>query len=66
MGASAGALFIRSYERGERVYLAMLSRGFTGDMPAFGMVAATRQMWIAALSVPVVALAVCLTAWGIR
>jgi cobalt/nickel transport system permease protein len=31
---SAGALFIRSYERGERVHLAMLSRGYTGRMPA--------------------------------
>lgn len=30
---SAGALFIRSYERGERVHLAMLSRGYTGTMP---------------------------------
>ena len=26
-----GALFLRSYERGERVYLAMLSRGFDGN-----------------------------------
>ena len=30
VAASAGALFIRSYERGERVYLAMLSRGYDG------------------------------------
>jgi cobalt/nickel transport system permease protein len=30
---SAGALFIRSYERGERVHLAMVSRGFTGRLP---------------------------------
>ncbi len=30
---SAGALFIRSFERGERVHLAMLSRGYTGRMP---------------------------------
>jgi len=30
---SMGALFIRSYERGERVHLAMLSRGYTGRMP---------------------------------
>jgi len=30
---STGALFIRSYERGERVHLAMLSRGYTGRMP---------------------------------
>ena len=27
VASSAGALFIRSYERGERVYLAMVSRG---------------------------------------
>ncbi len=35
-GATArgvGALFVRSYERGERVHLAMLSRGWTGRMP---------------------------------
>jgi cobalt/nickel transport system permease protein len=30
---SAGVLFIRSYERGERVHLAMLSRGYSGRMP---------------------------------
>lgn len=30
---SAGALFIRSYERGERVHLAMVSRGYTGTLP---------------------------------
>jgi cobalt/nickel transport system permease protein len=30
---SAGALFIRSYERGERVHLAMMSRGYTGTLP---------------------------------
>jgi cobalt/nickel transport system permease protein len=29
----AGALFVRTYERGERVHLAMLSRGYTGAMP---------------------------------
>lgn len=28
-----GALFVRSYERGERVHLAMLSRGYDGRMP---------------------------------
>ena len=35
IASSAGALFIRSYERGERVHLAMMSRGYTvrvGDM----------------------------------
>ncbi|MEF2162544.1 energy-coupling factor transporter transmembrane component T, partial [Pseudomonas aeruginosa] len=33
LGRSLGALFIRSYERGERVHLAMLSRGYTGKLP---------------------------------
>lgn len=34
LARSLGALFIRSYERGERVHLAMLSRGYTGTLPA--------------------------------
>lgn len=33
LARSFGALFIRSYERGERVHLAMLSRGYTGKLP---------------------------------
>jgi cobalt/nickel transport system permease protein len=33
LAQSAGALFIRSYERGERVHLAMLARGYAGRMP---------------------------------
>ena len=31
-GNIVGSLFIRSYERGERVYQAMLARGFTGEI----------------------------------
>jgi cobalt/nickel transport system permease protein len=33
LAQTLGALFIRSFERGERVYLAMLSRGYTGKLP---------------------------------
>lgn len=33
LARSLGALFVRSYERGERVHLAMLSRGYTGTLP---------------------------------
>ena len=33
LAKALGALFIRSYERGERVHLAMLSRGYTGRLP---------------------------------
>ena len=32
VGNMAGTLFIRSYERGERIYAAMLSRGFDGQL----------------------------------
>ena len=33
VGRIASALFLRSHARGERVYLAMLSRGYDGRMP---------------------------------
>ncbi|SDM51942.1 cobalt ECF transporter T component CbiQ [Nonomuraea jiangxiensis] len=55
---SAGALFIRSYERGERVHLAMLSRGYSGQMPIIQDISASARQWSAALALPAVALAV--------
>jgi len=36
LGRMIGSLFLRGYERGERVYLAMASRGFSGVLPAPG------------------------------
>lgn len=33
VAATGGTLFVRTYERGERVHLAMLSRGWDGTMP---------------------------------
>jgi len=48
-----GALVVRSFERGERVYLAMASRGYTGTAPpALAGVAASRMAWVTALAVP--------------
>ena len=35
MGKILGVLFIRSYERSERIYYAMCSRGFDGDIKTF-------------------------------
>ncbi|HET6952194.1 MAG TPA: cobalt ECF transporter T component CbiQ [Acidimicrobiales bacterium] len=65
--AGAGTLFVRSYERGERVYLAMASRGYTGTMPRLddpaGRRAAAAQ-WAAAASVPLGAWIVALAALG--
>ncbi|MER5929616.1 cobalt ECF transporter T component CbiQ [Streptomyces sp. NPDC002054] len=65
LAKTAGALFIRSYERGERVYLAMVSRGYAGSMPVIDEVAATRAQWAYAAVLPVAALAVCLMGWTI-
>lgn len=63
LAKTAGALFIRSYERGERVYLAMVSRGYAGSMPVIDEVTATRTQWAYAATLPVTALAVCLMGW---
>ena len=32
LGGMIGSLFLRSYERSERIYAAMLSRGFDGSV----------------------------------
>ena len=64
VGATArgiGALFIRSYERGERVHLAMLSRGWKGAMPDGG-VAAPPKTWLAGLAPVLATAAVLVTA----
>jgi cobalt/nickel transport system permease protein len=60
---SAGALFIRSYERGERVHLAMLSRGYSGQMPIFQDLSPSVRQWGIALALPAVALAVMGITW---
>jgi cobalt/nickel transport system permease protein len=65
LAKSAGALFIRSYERGERVHLAMVSRGYTGTMPVIGEVTASWTQWAYAAALPVPALAVCLLGWAL-
>ncbi|MFJ6697343.1 cobalt ECF transporter T component CbiQ [Streptomyces sp. NPDC091272] len=63
LAKTAGALFIRSYERGERVHLAMVSRGYTGVMPVLDEVRASREQWMCAGALPLAALVVCLTGW---
>jgi cobalt/nickel transport system permease protein len=42
LGRLAAALFLRTYGRGERVYLAMLARGYHGRMPRLAPLAFTR------------------------
>lgn len=41
IGNMLGTLFIRAYERGERVYSAMASRGFTGEIRTVSKLRAT-------------------------
>lgn len=55
--AGAGTLFVRSYERGERVHRAMLARGYTGRMPALDGGSAVPRDWTLALGVPLAAAA---------
>jgi cobalt/nickel transport system permease protein len=65
-GATArgvGALFVRSYERGERVHLAMLSRGWTGQMPPLSAARTSRLQWLAGLTPVPVALALAVAGW---
>jgi cobalt/nickel transport system permease protein len=55
--AGIGALFLRAFERGERVYLAMLARGYDGRMPAAwrGAGTAGARQWVAAATLPAAA-----------
>lgn len=63
---SAGALFIRSYERGERVHLAMLSRGYDGQLPVTDEQEVAGRQWFVALALPVAALVVASCAWVVQ
>lgn len=62
IATSAGALFVRSYERGERIHAAMLSRGFTGEMPTFERPVVALSEWLAAFVVVVAFAATATTA----
>ena len=57
----AAALFIRSYERGERIHLAMLSRGYAGELPQEERRRIASTQWLIALSLPIAALTVLIT-----
>ncbi len=70
VATGAGALFLRSYERGERVYLAMLSRGYDGTVPPLALGAAAARpavtVWTLALLPAAGALVVAAAAWSLR
>lgn len=60
---SAGALFIRSYERGERVHLAMLSRGYNGSLIDLYKPEVRRRDWLIAMVLPALAALIMTIAW---
>jgi cobalt/nickel transport system permease protein len=64
LARSAGALFIRSYERGERVHMAMLSRGYTGSLPLTTVQFSSRQDRINGTLLPLIAISVFLI-WSV-
>jgi cobalt/nickel transport system permease protein len=62
LAVGLGALFLRAFERGERVYLAMMSRGYTGRLPAPEGGGATAAQWVMSAALPLVAAAIAITA----
>ena len=66
VGATArgvGSLFLRSYERGERVHLAMLARGWNGAMPVVQERLTGRREWLFGLAPVAVAMLLVSGAW---
>ncbi len=63
---TVGVVFIRTLERGERVYLSMASRGYTGTMPASLQPATPRREWIVSASLIAAAWIVCGVSWMLR
>ncbi|WP_326547160.1 cobalt ECF transporter T component CbiQ [Mycolicibacterium sp. ND9-15] len=65
-----GALFLRSYERGERVYVAMLSRGFDGSAPDLAVIGAppraVASQWVVVMTPAVAAAGIATAAWVLR
>lgn len=59
-GNLAGNLFIRAYERGERVHAAMLSRGYDGTLPTAARLQAGAADWLLVSTAVLAAIAVVL------
>lgn len=58
VAGGVGLLFVRSYERGERVHQAMLARGYDGRMPGLRARSATAAEWAWCAALPAAAIAV--------
>ena len=49
-GSMAGSLFLRAFERSDRIYLAMLARGYDGEVRLKPLSPLTRAQWLSLLS----------------
>jgi cobalt/nickel transport system permease protein len=58
VGHMIGALFIRTYERGDRIYQAMLSRGYTGSLPSVQVPQSKLKDYLAIIAIVILIL------WG--
>ncbi|WP_112247287.1 cobalt ECF transporter T component CbiQ [Kribbella monticola] len=62
VAGGVGALFVRSFERGERVHLAMQSRGYNGRMPLLSETGAAQAQWLEGLALSLTAVVIAVTA----
>ncbi len=61
-----GVMFVRTYERGERVYLAMAARGYSGSMPLSLQPSTPAVQWVGVATMLTLVWLVTATAWMIR
>jgi cobalt/nickel transport system permease protein len=67
-GAMVGSLFIRSYERSERIYAAMLARGFTGTFESAEIPRPDQRSltWFALAIAAILAFVIAVNLWALR
>ena len=66
-GGMAGSLFLRAFERSDRIYMAMVSRGYDGEVRSLPLPSVQPAHWVvlvASLGLLVALLAVGLMFWG--
>jgi cobalt/nickel transport system permease protein len=66
-GGMAGSLFLRAFERSDRIYMAMVSRGYDGEVRALPLPEVRPTQWIvlcAGLGLLVVLLGLAFVFWG--
>ena len=65
IASTAGALFVRSYERGERVHTSMIARGYNGELPKTERPIITKSNQIFAAVIPLAAIAITIASGAI-